>query len=68
MFYGLQALVCVFADSVVRTFSPAGEKLHFFSLGDSIKSEGGIIQVCFGAPREPGGRGGPTLRGLRRSP
>ncbi|KAL8447854.1 hypothetical protein Emed_004149 [Eimeria media] len=39
-----EALVCVFADSVVRTFSPAGEKLHFFSLGERIKSEGGIIQ------------------------
>ncbi|OEH79524.1 N-terminal domain-containing protein [Cyclospora cayetanensis] len=43
-----EALVCVFADSVVRTFSPAGEKLHFFSLGEAIKAEGGIIQACIG--------------------
>ncbi|KAL8271684.1 hypothetical protein Esti_004397 [Eimeria stiedai] len=43
-----EALVCVFADSVVRTFSPAGEKLHFFSLGERIKSEGGIIQATVG--------------------
>ncbi|KAL8453827.1 hypothetical protein Emag_001635 [Eimeria magna] len=45
---GRLALVCVFADSVVRTFSPAGEKLHFFSLGERIKSEGGIIQATVG--------------------
>ena len=37
--------MCVFADSVVRTFSPAGEMLHFFSLGETIKAEGGVIQV-----------------------
>ncbi|KAL8425657.1 hypothetical protein Efla_003977 [Eimeria flavescens] len=44
-----EALVCVFADSVVRTFSPNGEKLHFFSLGAKIKSEGGgVIQAAVG--------------------
>ncbi|KYF39285.1 Vps16, N-terminal region protein, partial [Toxoplasma gondii ARI] len=43
-----QVLVCVFQDGVVRTFSPQCEKLHFFSLDERIKVEGGLVQAAVG--------------------
>ncbi|RQX67510.1 putative vacuolar protein sorting 16, partial [Toxoplasma gondii CAST] len=43
-----EVLVCVFQDGVVRTFSPQCEKLHFFSLDERIKVEGGLVQAAVG--------------------
>lgn len=40
-----EILVCVFQDGVVRTFSPQCEKLHFFSLDERIRGEGGVVQA-----------------------
>ncbi|CBZ50492.1 vps16-like protein, related [Neospora caninum Liverpool] len=35
-------------DGVVRTFSPQCEKLHFFSLDERVKVEGGLVQAVVG--------------------
>ncbi|PFH36128.1 putative vacuolar protein sorting 16 [Besnoitia besnoiti] len=43
-----EVLVCVFQDGVIRTFSSQCEKLHFFSLDERIKVEGGLVQAAVG--------------------
>jgi len=41
----LDILVCVFSDGVLRTFSPFCESVHFFTIDEQIKQQGGVIQA-----------------------
>eukprot|EP00921_Rhytidocystis_pertsovi_P000769 GHVQ01001339.1.p1 GENE.GHVQ01001339.1~~GHVQ01001339.1.p1 ORF type:complete len:870 (+),score=113.88 GHVQ01001339.1:273-2882(+) len=43
-----EVLVCLFKDGVMRTFSAFGEKLHFFTMSEKLRAEGGVVQAAVG--------------------